>query len=204
MRNKYVNRSKISEAKFRQLVRYFSLDLTAIQITELTGLNRNTVNRYLTEIRKKIFKYSKATSPVGSTKLPSFDTSEFNNYCILIREFEGKIFTKVTPQELVYNTDKTLKTDLLRQTGYDLIIHPETGNQIILSESKLKTNNQRRIKINRIESFWGIAKSRLAKFKGMHSSTFGYHVNECEFRFNNRNKDLYQLLLKILRNDPLF
>jgi transposase len=39
MNNKYVNRSKISEAKFRELVRFFSIDLTAIQIAELTGLN---------------------------------------------------------------------------------------------------------------------------------------------------------------------
>ncbi|HKL14424.1 MAG TPA: IS1595 family transposase, partial [Balneolaceae bacterium] len=43
MNNKYVNRAKISEAKFRELVRFFSIDLTAIQIAELTGLNRNTV-----------------------------------------------------------------------------------------------------------------------------------------------------------------
>lgn len=53
MNNKYVNRSKISEAKFRELVRFFSIDLTVTQIAELTGLNRNTINRYLTEFRKK-------------------------------------------------------------------------------------------------------------------------------------------------------
>ncbi|MBT7519113.1 MAG: IS1595 family transposase, partial [Candidatus Marinimicrobia bacterium] len=47
MRNKYVRRSHISEKKFRQLVKLFSLDLDAIQISELSHLNRNTVNRYL-------------------------------------------------------------------------------------------------------------------------------------------------------------
>lgn len=204
MRNKYVNRAKISEAKFRQLVRYFSLDLTAIQITELTGLNRNTINRYLTEIRKKILNYSRATSPIGDTNLPSFDASKFDDFCILVREFEGNIYTEVIPQRVVYNTDETLRLTFLKQTGYDLMIQPETGNQIILTENETKSSNRRRIKINRIENFWGNAKSRLAKFKGMHSSTYRYHVNECEFRFNNRNKDLYQLLLKILRKDPLF
>jgi len=45
--NRYVKRSRISEAKFREFVRYFSLDLDAHKITFLTGLNRNTVNRYL-------------------------------------------------------------------------------------------------------------------------------------------------------------
>ncbi len=44
LKNRYVNRSKISEAKFRELVRYFAADLDASQIALLSSLNRNTVN----------------------------------------------------------------------------------------------------------------------------------------------------------------
>ena len=44
MRNKYAKRSRISEKKFRQLVKLFSLDLDAVQISELSYLNRNTIN----------------------------------------------------------------------------------------------------------------------------------------------------------------
>lgn len=204
MKNKYVNRSKISEAKFRQLIRYFSLDLTAIQITELIGLNRNTVNRYLTEIRKKILTYSDAISPLTEVNIPYLDDSNFDCFCILIREMDGQIYTETIPKKVAWNPDNTLKIEVLRETGYDLIIDFETGKQFFLQENNIGSENHRRIKINRIESFWGNAKSRLAKFKGMHSSTLKYHVKECEFRYNNRNKDLYQLLLKILRNDPLF
>ena len=40
--------------------------------------------------------------------------------------------------------------------------------------------------INGIESFWGYAKNRLVKFKGMNKSMFNLHLKECEFRFNNR------------------
>jgi hypothetical protein len=61
--NKYLKRSRISEAKFRELVRYFSLDLDAHKITFLTGLNRNTVNRYLLLIRKRIAEYCEQSSP---------------------------------------------------------------------------------------------------------------------------------------------
>ena len=50
--NKYKKFSRISEAKFRQLLKLFCLDLTAVQITEITLLNRNTVNRYLKNIRE--------------------------------------------------------------------------------------------------------------------------------------------------------
>ena len=46
-RNKYAKRSRISEAKIREVVRYVAADLTALQAAALSGLNRNTVNRLL-------------------------------------------------------------------------------------------------------------------------------------------------------------
>ena len=42
MKNKYARRSRISEGKVRELVRYFAADLTALQAATLSGLNRNT------------------------------------------------------------------------------------------------------------------------------------------------------------------
>jgi len=41
-KNRYARRTKISEAKFRELVKIFSLELEATQIAELANLNRNT------------------------------------------------------------------------------------------------------------------------------------------------------------------
>ena len=57
MKNKYAYRSRISEAKIRQLVKLFSVDLTASQIAELSGVNRNTVNRYVSAFRERIARY---------------------------------------------------------------------------------------------------------------------------------------------------
>ncbi len=57
--------------------------------------------------------------------------------------------------------------------------------------------------INGIEGFWGYAKTRLARFRGMHPSTFYLHLKECEFRFNHRRQDLYHVLLKLCRENPL-
>ena len=54
MKNKYVFRARISEAKFRDLVRLFALDLEANKIASLSRLNRNTVNRYLLLLRQRI------------------------------------------------------------------------------------------------------------------------------------------------------
>jgi transposase-like protein len=56
---------------------------------------------------------------------------------------------------------------------------------------------------NSIESFWGYAKIRLVKFKGMNKDMFKYHLKECEFRFNNRKQNLCKFFLENFRKEPL-
>ena len=53
-RNKYAKRSRISEAKIREVVRYVAADLTALQAAALNGLNRNTVNRLYRGVRERM------------------------------------------------------------------------------------------------------------------------------------------------------
>ena len=57
--------------------------------------------------------------------------------------------------------------------------------------------------VNGIESFWSFAKRRLAQFNGVAKHTFYLHLKECEWRFNHRHDDLYAILLKELRENPL-
>ena len=57
--------------------------------------------------------------------------------------------------------------------------------------------------INGIEGFWGIAKVRMTKFRGMASQTFYLHLKETEFRYNHRNENLTRLILKMCRLHPL-
>ena len=65
MKTKYAYRSKISEAKIRQIVRLFVVDLDASQITAVTNLNKNTINRYLAAFRERIARYCESESSVG-------------------------------------------------------------------------------------------------------------------------------------------
>lgn len=60
-----------------------------------------------------------------------------------------------------------------------------------------------RCHVNGIESFWSYCKRRIAKFNGVTNEKFALHLKECEYRFNNRKKDLYKVLLKMIRNNPL-
>ena len=59
--------------------------------------------------------------------------------------------------------------------------------------------------INGIENFWGYAKHRLSKFKGIKKENFLLHLKECEFRYNTKTtqENLYQKLLKLIRENPL-
>ena len=56
--------------------------------------------------------------------------------------------------------------------------------------------------VNGIESFWSYVKKRLSKFNGT-KKNFELHLKESEFRFNYKDKNLYDIILKMLRENPL-
>jgi transposase len=62
-----------------------------------------------------------------------------------------------------------------------------------------------RAHVNGMENFWGVAKSRLARFRGLQKHTFHLHLKECEFRFrfNHQQTDIYPLVLKMCGENPL-
>jgi transposase-like protein len=221
--NKYVNRSRISEKKFRQMVKLFSLDLTATQITEITSLNRNTVNRYLKEMRKKIASYCEKESPFGGEI--EVDESYFGakrvrgkrgrgsyGKTIVFGIFQrnGKVYTEVVPD----CRRATLQAVIRGRVSLDSVIHSDGWrgyNGLIDIGYKKHYRVQhgvnefanKRSHINGIESFWSYAKTRLTRFRGMNKSTIYSHLKECEFRFNHRKENLYRLMLDIVRNNPL-
>ena len=62
MKNKYFIRSRISEAKFREIIKLFSVDLTATQIAALSKTNRKTINNILKEVRRCIAEFCEQES----------------------------------------------------------------------------------------------------------------------------------------------
>lgn len=211
MNNKYVNRSKISEAKFRQLVKLFSLDLTAKQISELTGLNRNTVNRYLSGIRLRISEHCNKVDPHGSKNNTPAEYKLKDHTTIGLTENRQKIFISIPNHSLLVKIKEiqpsengsfeNLNTDTL---FYDVFFDIESEWYFSLRKIKRESDPAFRKKYNRIDGFIGFLKNRVAKFRGMRRSTLYFHLKETEFRYNYKDRDLYSLLLKILRNNPLF
>ena len=52
--NRYYKCSKISEVKFRYLLRSFALDLTASDAARLTGLSGRSVNEVYLRLRRRL------------------------------------------------------------------------------------------------------------------------------------------------------
>jgi hypothetical protein len=48
--------------------------------------------------------------------------------------------------------------------------------------------------INGLEGFWSHAKQRLIKFHGASKEKYALYLKEMEFRYNNRNHDMFELL----------
>jgi len=223
IKNKYINRSRVSEAKFRDLIKYFSLDLSAQQIATLTKLNRNTVNRYLKLIRKRIAELCESETPFkGEIEV---DESYFGAKRVRgkrgrgaagktpvfgILQRQGKVYTEIVPD----CAKATLQGIIRGRVSPESIIHSDKwrGYNGLVDLGYKKhyrvhhgTNEFARGKnhINGIESFWSFAKNRLIKFHGIPRDTFYLHLKECEFRFNYRNENLYYLLLKMFREKAL-
>ena len=74
MKNKYIIRSRISEKKFREILKYFAEDIEASKISNLTKISEVTICKIFREIRilmsKECEKISKILRPLS---IPDFD-----------------------------------------------------------------------------------------------------------------------------------
>jgi transposase-like protein len=221
--NKYFYRSRISEHKFRQLVQLFALDLNASQIAKLAHLNRNTVNRYLKEMRIKIAEFCERESPFGG--VIEVDESFFGTRRVRgkrgrgaygktivfgIFQRDGKVYTEIVPncrkatlQAMIrgkVSPKSIIHSDGWR--GYNGLVDLGYKKHYRVQHAKDEFAN-RKSHINGIESFWSLAKTRLTRFRGMNPNTFYLHLKECEFRFNHRQNNLYLLMLAVFKKNPL-
>src|SRR5260221_5887756 len=223
MVNKYFYRSRISESKFRQIIKLYSQDLQAIQISNLTGVSRVTINNILKGVRQRIAAFCETESPFSGEV--EVDESYFGarrvkgkrgrgayGKTIVFGIFKrnGKVYTEIVP-----NASRASLQDIIRgRISIDSIIHSDKWRgynglvdlgykkhfRVDHGKDEFVSGNSH---INGMEGFWGLAKSRLAKFKGIHKSTIYLHLKESEFRYNYRKENLYKLILNIVKNNPL-
>ena len=217
-------RAHITERKFREILKFFAEDFSVTQISHLTNISRVTINGIIQRIRQRIYTLCCQDNPLLCGDIEA-DESYFGPkrrrgkrgrgashkikvFGLLKRE--GKVYTEIVDDvsaktlqgiirgkvelESVIHTDGWRGYNGLVDLGYKKHFRVRHGvNEFVNDKSH----------INGIESFWGYAKHRLTKFKGLKAEYFDLHLKECEFRFNNRNKNLYKILLKEFREKPL-
>ncbi len=222
-KNRYSIRARITTRQFRDILRYFSLDIEATKIAKLSGVNRNTVNRYLRLIRKRLLEDCERQSPFNGEV--EVDESYFgprrvrgkrgrgaSGKTIVFGVFKrnGKVYTEIVPdvkkrslQAIIrgrVDVGSIIHSDGWR--GYDGLV--DVGYQKHFRVHHGKSEFVRgRSHINGIEAFWSFAKVRLHRLKGIHKQTFHLHLKECEWRFNHRKKNVYTVLLRLFRKHPL-
>ena len=210
MKNKYVCRSKISEDKFRKIIKYFVLDLDPQKIASLTSLNRNTVNRYLVRIRERIYTICVRQSPFDQRAAGFLDDTLGTARIFGLIENGLRVHTDLIPVQSTARLRHCLKANgdgrslclPERWTCYDGIVDMES--QRLYGLATYGNNNGRNASCGRvIEDFLGYAQKRMLHMHLSVMDHFGLHLKECEFRFNHREEDIYQLLLKMFRERPL-
>ena len=223
MKNKYLKVAKISEAKFRVLVDCFSEDIAATQAARLSRVNRNTAQRIFTLLRARIVSLAiHENSPfAGEVEI---DESYFGarrvrgkrgrgaagkTPVIGLRKRDGKVFVEIVKdcsrKELMpvikgqVMEDSTVYTDGWK--AYDSLVREGYKHHRVHHHKDEFARGRNHV--NGIESFWSYVKFRMVKLRGVKREQFVIHLLESAWRFNHKQENIYLLLLKELRVNPL-
>ena len=221
-KNKYYSRSHISESKFRQLIKCFTLDLNAYDAAQITSLSHVTCKKLFHKIRVYIVNHLLSHEP----SYGEFECDESYFGAKRVRgkrgrgaagktpvfgllKRDGKVFIEVVThcskeQLMPIIQGKVLEGSTIHTDGwksYDgLVLNGYNHYRVHHCDNEFARG---KCHINGIESFWSFTKRRLAKFNGLSDNTLYLHLKESEFRFNNRHRDLYVTMLYLLRKKPL-
>ncbi len=221
MKNKYCNRSRLSEQKFRQLLQCFCDDLDTILTARIVGISRQKLSRYFGAFRLRIVVLSQLDGKFSGEV--EVDESYFGAKRIRgkrgrgargkipvvgLLKRGGKVFTKVVKDCSREQIMPILKGKILDESTvytdgwksyHGLIYQGFQHYRIYHSKNEFARGKNH---INGIESFWSFCKRRMSKQNGVRKDKFLLHLKESEFRWNHRS-DMYKVLLNNLKMEPL-
>ena len=222
-KNRYYGRSRIAESTFRRILRYFALDLSASDTARLTGISLRSINAIYIKLRYRLAEECERHSDLcgqievdesyfGPRRVRGKRGRGAGGKTIVFGLFKrnGWVVTEIVPDA----RKATLQQVIRGKVALDSIIHSDGwrgyhGLVDVGYAKHLRVNHgsnefaNDQSHINGIESFWAYAKLRLAKMKGIQRHMFYLHLKETEFRFNHRRDNIYQHLLKLLREQPI-
>lgn len=223
MRNKYIFRARISEEKFREVLKYFGVDLPALTAAHLSGLNYRTVHRLYELLRQRIVKLALADGQEFAGEV-EIDESYFgarrvrgkrgrgasgkvpvvglhkrgeNGYVSVVKNCSSQELMPIIEGKVLEGSD--IYTDGWK--AYDgLVLGGYHHHRIHHHQNEFARGKNH---VNGIESFWSYAKFRFLKLRGVRKDRFLIHLKECEWRFNHRHDNIYKIINQNLRSFPL-
>ena len=107
-KNRYYSRSRITEAKFRQIIRFFAMDLTASDTAKLTNISVRSINTIYIRLRKKIAAQCEEISPFNG--IVELDESYFG---LVVFEENVDVVHQEKPLYLDYSKEMETYTQKL-------------------------------------------------------------------------------------------
>ena len=211
-----LERMKIPFNKFVLALKLFELEIPVLKACKELELSYNTVHKLFMVIRVKIYKKSSEDNLLkgeveadesyfggkkkgkrgrgAKSKIPVFGILERKG------KVKVEIVKDVKSETLLKETIRKVKRGSLIYTdkfrSYDGLVMYGFRHERI-DHSKRFANGK--VYINGIEGFWSYAKGKLLKFHGLSPKTFKYYLKELEFRYNNKNENLFDKIVEAIR-----
>jgi len=211
---RFRRKSRLSQVKQEELIKYFVAGSTARSAAVLVGVNRHTATLYFQKLREIIAAHlEQENSDMMSGKI-ELDESYFGGYrkgkrgrgatgkipVFGLLKRQGKVYAIPIPNArsstLLPIINEKIKPDSIVYTdsfvSYDVLDVSQFHHERINHSTDFADGDNH---INGIENFWSQAKRHLRHFNGIPKEYFHLYLKECEWRFNYRPT---QNLLKVL------
>lgn len=194
---------------------YFYLELSARKAAKELNISYNSVIKRFMFFRKIIAdhldkQFTKLAGELemdetyfGGKRKGKRGRGAYNKAIVFgILERCGKVYTRVVPNV----SKETLMDEIKRKTRKGSVFYTDCFKSYKSLKQYGKHNKinkqyafaKGKTHINGIEGFWSYAKERFHKYHGINMSNYPLYLKEMEFRFNNRNEDLFKLLIHII------
>lgn len=194
---------------------YFHLEISANKVADELEIDYETVQSRFMKFREQIAKHCEKEAKEKINGELEIDESYFGgkrkgkrgrgskNKAIVfgILERKGKVYTAIVPdvsaETLMAEIEKkTIKGSVFYSDGWKSYVDlQQYGKHNVIDHDENYVEGSTHI--NGIEGFWSYAKERFRKYHGIRKDNYPLYLKEMEFRFNNRNRNLFKLLVDI-------
>lgn len=218
---RWINNGGLKMSDWLKLVHLFSGEMTAHGVSNELGISYNAAYKAITAIRYAILshaidaaqllgpetelgEYLKGRKLTGVPKnkyqgtIPVFGIMEKNDWVFIdlmqninaesVFHFNHNFHLKLVKNGNIIHTDRYQNYDALILCGNDSLPMDYIRKYSGITPHIEKSGGE----------FWKFARERLKKYKGISTQRFPLYLKELEFRFNYRNKDIFELLTDYL------